>query len=400
MKSAKPASVLLAALVSMVGVPVAHAEKPVEPAPSDEAITFRAPRARTMEEVSDESTREIHLGGVRSRYSLNFFGDASFGVGHPTAPDRYPSFAIGPQDFLLKGELGNHVVATTEFALEATDEGSMVDVERLHVRWQTDAFFIEAGRVHTAFGYWNNAYHHGRWLQPTIARPRWVAFEDDGGILPVHWVGIDVGAKLKYGSKSLNFVLSVGNGRGKIVDDVRTTRDYQSMKALHASVEYVGLIWPDLRVGVSGIYDRIPAQPAAVRPALPDVSIDEWISGAHIAYPSLPLMVILEGYVMEHLQGQKRWTTYGGFGLIGYVWDPVTPYLRFERVASRGGSDPFLVPDPSMPMMDSFDSIQGISGMRVDLSDWTALKGEYRFTRFVDRSHTTHEGIVNWSWGF
>jgi len=72
------------------------------------------------------------------------------------------------------------------------------------------------------------------------------------------------------------------------------------MKAFHASLEYVGLIWPDLRVGIAGIYDRIPAQPVAVRPALPDVSIEEFIGSAHIAYPSVPLILIIETYIMEH----------------------------------------------------------------------------------------------------
>jgi opacity protein-like surface antigen len=49
---------------------------------------------------------------------------------------------------------------------------------------------------------------------------------------------------------------------------------------------------------------------------------------------------------------------------------------------------------------DSFDTAQGIAGLRVDLSDWTSLKAEYRYTRILDRSETTHEGILNWSWGF
>jgi len=172
------------------------------------------------------------------------------------------------------------------------------------------------------------------------------------------------------------------------------------MKAFHAAIEYVGLIWPDLRVGVSGIYDRIPPQPATVRPALPDMFIDEWIGGVHIAYPSVPLIFIAEGYMVQHLHGPQKWSTFGGFGLLGYAIGVVTPYLRFERIASSGGSDPFFVPDPTAETVDSFDTMQGLVGLRVDLSPWTALKAEYRYTRLFDPSHTTHQGIVNWSWGF
>ena len=121
------------------------------------------------------------------------------------------------------------------------------------MRWQSSRFFIEAGRTHTGFGYWNNAYHHGRWLQPTIARPRWVAFEDDGGILPVHWVGAGSRrARADRSTPTVNIMLTVGNGRGKIVDDVRNNRDYQTMKAFHGSLELVGIGRPELRVGVAG----------------------------------------------------------------------------------------------------------------------------------------------------
>jgi hypothetical protein len=375
-----------------------------KPATDEPPVAPRTTRPTTMEEVSEASLQEIHIGGSKARYTLNFFGDTSFSFGDPQAPSdaapigRFPSFSLGVQDFLLRGEVGKHFVAITEFAFEIGD-GVVVDVERLHVRWQMDSFFVEAGRVHTSFGYWNNAYHHGRWLQPTIERPRWVAFEDNDGLLPVHWVGIDVGAKIKAGAGTLNLVASLGNGRGKIVDDVRNAGDYQSGKAVHGAIEYVGLIWPDLRLGVSTIYGRIPAQPVLNRPALPDVPINEWIGGGYVAYASVPLLLITEGYVVDHRHADQNWTTYGGFALLGYTIGPVTPYVEFERIVAVGGQDPFFVPDPSQPS-PSFDTAATTLGLRLDLSDWTALKAEYRNTQALDRDSVVHEGVLNWSWGF
>jgi hypothetical protein len=376
---------------------------PASPPMTAPATSLATGRALTMEEVSNPSMEEMQIRGLRARYSLNFFGDTSLSWGRPNAP---LSFALGPQDVLLKGELGNHIVTTTEFAMESTDAGVILDVERFNVRWQGDGFYIEAGRSHTAFGYWNNAYHHGSWLQPTIDRPRWVAFEDDGGILPVHWVGLDLGAKLKMPTGTLNLYFSVGNGRGKIVDDVRNAGDYQSLKALHVGVDYVGIHWPELRAGISAVVDRIPAQPAmdadgaVVRPALPDVAIDEIIGGAYVAYASFPLVLISEGYLVAHNADGHTWKTYGGFVLLGYAFGRVTPYGEFERIAHSGGDDPFLNPDPAAPDPLSFDTVRGIGGIRVDLSDWTALKAEYRYTKALDSSTTFQEGILNWSWGF
>ena len=51
-------------------------------------------------------------------------------------------------------------------------------------------------------------------------------------------------------------------------------------------------------------------------------------------------------------------------------------------------------------VVDSFDSLKGIVGVRIDLTDWTALKAEYRQTREDDKNRTIYEGLLNWSWGF
>ncbi|MFQ5479086.1 MAG: hypothetical protein ACE5E4_10765 [Candidatus Binatia bacterium] len=40
------------------------------------------------------------------------------------------------------------------------------------------------GRFHNPLGYWNTTYHHGTFLQPTIARPDIIQFEGDGECYP------------------------------------------------------------------------------------------------------------------------------------------------------------------------------------------------------------------------
>jgi hypothetical protein len=351
-----------------------------------------------MEDVSEAISEEMTIRNMRWRYSLNFFGDISLGVTKPEATGHPFGFTLGAQDVLIRGELSNQITATTEIALEPGDAGVTVDIERFHVRWQSSSFFVEAGRTHTAFGYWNNAYHHGRWLQPTIARPRWVAFEDDGGILPVHWVGAGVGARLPAGSSTVNLWATVGNGRGRFVDDVRNAHDNQDMKAFHVAAEVVGIGVPELRAGIAGIYDRIPGDPMMRSDFPSNTPIGEYIGAAHIAYVNVPLLFIGEGYLVTHTVLGHQYSTYGGFVLAGYAFGRYTPYVEVERIA-RKGIDPFFVQmDRGVP--DSFDSLKEIVGVRVDLTDWTALKAEYRHTRENDKDATIHEGILNWSWGF
>jgi hypothetical protein len=197
---------------------------------------------------------------------------------------------------------------------------------------------------------------------------------------------------------TLNLMATVGNGRGHIVDDVRNAGDYQAMKAFHASAELVGIGQRELRIGVAGVFDRIPGWSGRALPPLG--SIDEVIGSAHIAYVNVPLLLVAEGYLVAHNAEGHQWTTYGGFAVLGYAIGPFTPYVEVERIASKGGADPFFTITTPGLESGSFDTEEGIIGLRFDLSDWTALKAEYRQTRALDLHTTFHEGIVNWSWGF
>lgn len=355
----------------------------------------------TMDQVAEDSVVELHFGPVKARYSFNFFGDVSFGGRSPSGEDGKPSFSLGAQDLLVRGELGNNIVATTECAFEFDEETNEagIDLERLHVRWQNDHFFVEAGRSHTDIGFWNQAYHHGKWLQLPIERPRWVQFEDDGGILPIHWVGLSAGARAAVGPGKLHFTASVGNERGKIVDDIRNEYDYSAAKAVHAKLEYVGLGLRDLRLGVTGIYGRIPGQPASVRPALPDVAMDEWIGGVHVAYPSVPLLLIAEAYLVEHVAESRHFATYGGFVLLGYAIDVLTPYVELAGMLASRSGDPFLMPDPAAEPQVSREVFDLAAGARLDVSAWSALKLEYDYSN--ERAHeASHAVRLDWSWGF
>jgi hypothetical protein len=398
---AGPATSGAAPAVGVAPEPASVSESgPDAPPPTPPTPESRG-RAATMDQVAESSEQELHFGHTKARYSLNFFGDFSFGLYSPRDGDHQPSFLLGDQDFLIRGQLGNHLVATTEFGIGfgGTSEAS-VDLERLGVRWQDTHFFVDAGRTHTDIGYWNDAYHHGHWLQPTIDRPRWVRFEDEGGLLPVHWVGVSAGASMNVGAGTLRAAVSVGNGRGKVVDDIRNGTDYSPDKAVHGLIEYLGLGVPDLRVGISGIYDRIAPQSAQDRPALPDQAIQEFILGAHAAYSGYPLLVICEGYLITHSAADRVFRTYGGFGLAGYAIGAFMPYVELSKIAGSGGSDPFFMPDPALAT-GTFDILDAIAGFRIDLSGWSALKFEYQFTHAPHQHELpSHAGVANLSWGF
>jgi hypothetical protein len=76
-----------------------------------------------------------------------------------------------------------------------------------------------------------------------------------------------------------------------------------------------------------------------------------------------------------------------------------TPYLRGQVFLTDGPSDPFFVPDDSTPNTFWVDEIDGIAGLRFDLTAWTSLRAEYRFTHPTGMDDV-HEGVLQWAWGF
>ena len=77
-----------------------------------------------------------------------------------------------------------------------------------------DYFSVSGGRFHTAIGYYNTAYHHGNWLSTAEGRPIMYLFEDSGGVLPVHTVGVTMtGLIPQTGRLGLHWVAEMGNGR-------------------------------------------------------------------------------------------------------------------------------------------------------------------------------------------
>src|SRR5207253_1865158 len=98
-------------------------------------------------------------------------------------------------------------------------------------------------------GYWNNAYHHGEALQPTIGRPGLFEFEDGGGMLPIHATGLEVSGRDLTRAHVGYDVLVANNTGGTPVSD---THDGKSV-TLNAHSQVTSA----LRVGASVYRDQL-----------------------------------------------------------------------------------------------------------------------------------------------
>ena len=101
------------------------------------------------------------------------FGDVDF-----SATDQKGSvsgFNLGQLVLHLASPLSEKVSYFGEVSFTAQPTGYDLSVERTIIRYDyNDYFKLSFGKYHTPIGYWNAAFHHGAWLQTTIARPEMV----------------------------------------------------------------------------------------------------------------------------------------------------------------------------------------------------------------------------------
>jgi len=151
-------------------------------------------------------------------FELHGFADVSYH--HDIHDDAAPqenngAFALGPVDLYVAESIGPRLDVLTEIAFES----GIVDLERLQIGYLfSDALKVYVGRFHSPLGYWNTAYHHGAFLHTTIQRPLFLNFEDDGGILPVHTVGLMLSGRRFSAAGELSYNALVGNG-SSIIDE-------------------------------------------------------------------------------------------------------------------------------------------------------------------------------------
>ena len=181
----------------------------VDEALNSPAGTVQDAPAQNPPDSQHDMSAAAGLGELRIR-GFNDINFRAFQDGH--APN---TFTIGQLDLFLSSRLTSVVNVIGEVVVEAGDDNAIgVDLERMLLQYApNDRFSIGAGRYHTAIGYYNATYHHGNWFQTAIGRPFIFRFEDDGGILPVHGVGITVQGQIPSGRAGLKYVAEIGNGR-------------------------------------------------------------------------------------------------------------------------------------------------------------------------------------------
>ncbi len=302
--------------------------------------------------------------GSSPRLRLRGYGDVSWNAKDQKGATN--SFTLGQFNLFITSRLTDKASFLSETVIEA-DPGTNdfgIDLERFELIYAVnDRLNLQFGRYHTEFGYYNNAYHHSALMQTTLGRPFLFQFEDSGGILPIHSVGMSatgiVSTRL-----ALHYVADIGNGRNPRADvnPVQNVTDDNNGKAFNLGF----FVKPDwlrgLQFGFSNYHDHVtpPGKP----------NITENILFAHVVYQNSRFEFLNEGVLLRHSIDHTDFTSSipGFYSQISRRFGNYRPYFRYEYLN---------VPDRD-PLFSEVRLLHGPKvGLRYDLNEFAAFKIEY-----------------------
>jgi len=315
----------------------------------------------------------------RTLLRIRGFGDIS--LHGDTQKGDHTTFSLGQLDLFVTSDVSDRFKFISEIVFEGGPsniygkvEGEAnsfsVDVERYLLQYAHNDFFnISAGRVHTAIGYYNTEYHHSSWLQTTTGRPFLFDFEDHGGILPIHMVGVSATGEIPSGSLGLHYVAEMGNGRASrqplLQEPVQNVLADQNHKAFNLALFARPESLHGLQTGFSFYHDLLAPQNAP--------RISESIMAAHAVMIRPKYEWLSEALIDRHVLPGSLGTfnTPGFYSQVSKQFASYRPYLRYQYV-NASNREP-LFPDVGLRHGPS-------AGLRYDASESVALKFQYDYT--------------------
>jgi len=329
-----------------------------------------APALHSEHAASSTAIREaeMHYPSLQIRG----FGDVDFSATNQKG--SVSGFNLGQFVLHLASPLSKKVGYFGELSFTARPTGYDLQVERTIIRYDyNDYFKVSFGKYHTPLGYWNAAFHHGAWLQTTISRPQMVQF--GGTFIPVHFVGLQAEGNLPSGGLGLGYSVGLGNGRSSILSRAGDSGDINDNRAWVASVFARPTRFYGLQLGGSVYGDKLTPQPGN--------NFSELITAADVVWTKERPEFLSEFANVHHrdLRTSQIFNSQAFYIQLAYrlPWleDKWKPYYRFEYIHR-----PLNEPVWDVSGVSSVEDLVGSTvGVRYDITNYAAFKGEYRNQR-------------------
>lgn len=335
------------------------------------------------------ASHEFNTEDGTPRLNVTGFSDVNFFAQDEAKPGAsHSGFRDGQFVLHFASALAPRVSAFAETTLSAhSTGGTTANIERLILRYAvSDALKFTMGRYHTPINWWNEAYHHGLWLQTSIFRPQMIQF--GGAFLPVHFLGAMADGVLSLGGLQTEYKVGVGNGRAANGHDTAGgAGDDDNNRALVASLNFRHDRLYRLNIGGSAYTDTLQlTAPTADR-------IKEDITAAHLVWSGETPEIIIEAANVRHESENtfQSWEHSAMYVQVGWrlSWNEGRwkPYARHESINLEAGDPVFA---DGLGGATLTDEQVDLIGLRYDFSSYAAAKLELRRQR---QQNTNVEGI-------
>ncbi|MGA2597035.1 MAG: hypothetical protein ABSH09_08580 [Bryobacteraceae bacterium] len=377
--------------------PETQAVVKTEPAPAVPDV------AQTQEIAQPQDTgmgHNMEIPGGGPVFNIRGFFDFNFGVGSIANPLVFPivndgcgtcgnpptpphtAFSAGEFDLFITSKLSDHLSFLSEVVLGPNATNLFgVDIERYVLTYRVNRYFsANAGRFHTSIGYYNTAFHHGTWFSTAEGRPIMYLFEDSGGILPVHMVGVNLDGEVPKTEKlGLHWVFEIGNGLSSFPNVAESVQNFYSdrnYKATNLAVFIRPQAVSGLQIGGSWYHDGL--NPAG----LPEIKQN--IESAYVVYLTPNWEFFTEAVLLSnHFTGTSQsFRSPMAYTQLARAFGIYKPYFRYQYVRDN-------VNDPVNLLKGTY---YGPSiGMRIDFATYAAFK--LQFNHLFQSSQLAGNGL-------
>jgi len=370
------------AALEQARAPQAGQAQPAQPPPAQAPIAAAEHPAQQQPTNDATDTADATQPDNTSRFNFHGYADADF---QRDVDGNTKKFELGEIDLFGTERLSPHLTALMELVFETDDQQLVasvpVNVERLLLQYRGNDFFnVDIGSYRTAIGYYSTAYLRGAWLQTAISRPKMFTFEDQGGFLPLHAVGVSVNGRIPSGDLNLHYVAEGGSSRN-YGDTAGLAVDLSFNRATNLAIYSQPLGVPGLEFGFSTYHDLLA--PAA------GFQLDRSLWMVHFVYVRGRVEFLNEGLRIgiRDLSTPGAATGLGFYSQIAYrVASSWKPYARVEYLNASGRGAISTAFDRQFVPWETVYT----GGVRHELTDNVAVKFELaRETDYLRPSYIT-----------
>lgn len=359
------------------------------PVPRQEVASTAPPDSAPVQGESMDHVMEIPHGPalhIRGFFDFNFDkGLAAQNLQYPAGTTPNATFRAGEFDLFMTSQLSDRLsfLAELVFGVDQTNNFD-TDIERFQLTYRPTKYFeISGGRFHSDIGYYNTAFHHGTWFSTATGRPFMYYWEDSGGVLPVHEVGVTAtGFVPGSGNANLHWTVEIGDGSSELGspnfgDGVQSFASDRNRKDLNFAF-YSKPEWlPGLQFGGSFMTGELIPFSGVVP------KVNQTISSAYAVFINSQWEFMNEAVLLHHqIPNGRSYNSPLSYTQLAYRIGKYHPYFRFQENN---------IPNND-PVAQFTGRYEGPSvGLRMDYFTYAALK--LQFNRIYLRNASAQNGL-------